>query len=79
MWGAMAVVTLPGKSHIAPRVGISPHAFIGGRLQGTQTPTFRRGAEAPIDLGRQHQPHPVRVSTAQDKRCVRFANCKLRS
>ena len=44
-----------------------------------QVPLRWRGAEAPIDLGRQHRPHPVRVSTAQDKGRVSDANCKLRS
>ena len=58
-WYSMAVVTLQGKSDIEYRVGISPHAFICGPLQGTQWPTFRQGTEAPMDLGRQHQPRPV--------------------
>ena len=48
-------------------------AFIGGLLWGQQ-PTIRRGAEAPNDLGRQHQPRPVPSEYGLGLRLVRFAN-----
>ena len=71
----MAVVTLQGKSDIALRVGISPHAFIGGPVQGTHWPTFRRGAEACYDLAGQHQPRPVPSEYGLGQKACEFANC----
>ena len=74
----MAVVTLPGKSLIRIRPGLSPGLSSVVIWLG-QMPLRWRGAEACYDLAGQHRPHPVGVSTALDKGRVSYANCKLRS